>query len=192
MFTTNAKNTMLDALTFGQCSLHTAFPGQTGASEVSGGAPAYARRAITVGAASGEVRTLTAAVNFDVPATTVRWFGFWNGATFLGCTPNDGNPKEFVAVVSTDRIQCPAHGWANGQKVVFYNGGLPAPLVEGTVYFVINANTDDFQVSATSGGAAIDLTSAGTSTCLVSSITEQVYAAQGTHTLTAATFELRL
>src|ERR1051325_4085611 len=76
-----AKNTMLNALTVDTASLHTAFPGLTGANEVSGGAPAYARKAVTFGAAAGGSRALSAAVTFDVPATTVRWFGFWVSGT---------------------------------------------------------------------------------------------------------------
>ena len=79
-----AKNTMLNALTVDTASLHTAFPGLTGANEVSGGSPAYARKAVTFGAAAGGSRALSAAVTFDVPATTVRWFGFWVSGTYVG------------------------------------------------------------------------------------------------------------
>lgn len=46
-----AKNTMLNALTITQMSAHSAFPGGTGANEITGGA--YARVAVTFGTASG-------------------------------------------------------------------------------------------------------------------------------------------
>lgn len=61
-------------------SLHTADPGTTGASEVSGGSPAYARMAVTWSAPTNGV--ITASVTFDVPAgTTVAYVGVWSAAT---------------------------------------------------------------------------------------------------------------
>lgn len=187
--TVAAKNTMLNALSVDTTSLHTAFPGVTGANEVTGGAPAYARKAVTFGAAAGGSRALSAAVTFDVPATTVRWFGFWVAGTYVGYAPNGGAQLLFQIDVSGNLVRSSAHGLSNGQKVVFFNSTVPAPLVEGTVYFVVSATTDTFQVSATSGGAAIVLTATG-SGCALSTIIEDVYAAQGTHTLSADSYGL--
>lgn len=68
------KNNMLGGQTFTHASAHTDFPGSTGANEVTGGSPAYAQKAITINAASGGIRALNAAVAFDVPACTVKWF----------------------------------------------------------------------------------------------------------------------
>ena len=185
---TTTKNSMLNGQTFTLASLHTAFPGTTGANEVTGGAPAYAQKAITINAASGGQRLLNAGVTFDVPACTVKWVGFWNAGVFIGCAPNGGaTPFNFMAVPSSDTVYAVAHGLSNTQKIAFFNGTPPAPLVEGTTYFIINAATDTFQVSATSGGALIDLTAAATFGCVVTAITEDVYAVQGTHSLTAAT-----
>lgn len=65
-------------------SLHTAAPGTTGASEVTGGS--YARKALTwsAGSVDGQV---SVTVTFDVPAsTTVTHIGVWSalsGGTFL-------------------------------------------------------------------------------------------------------------
>jgi hypothetical protein len=79
-----SKNLMLNALgavaVF--ASLHTADPGATGTSEVSGGSPAYARKAITWNsAASGDLDNNANPV-FDVPAsTTITHFGLWSAAT---------------------------------------------------------------------------------------------------------------
>lgn len=182
------KNNLLNGQTFTLASLHTAFPGTTGANEVAGGAPAYAQKAITINAASGGQRLLNAGVTFDVPACTVKWVGFYNVGVFIGCAPNGGaTPFNFMAVPSSDTVYAVAHGQSNGQKIAFFNGTPPAPLVEGTTYFVVSAATDTFQVAATLAGAAIDLTAAATFGCVVSAITEDVYAAQGTHSLTAAT-----
>lgn len=184
-----AKNTMLNALTVDTASLHTAFPGLTGANEVSGGTPAYARKAVTFGAAAGGSRALSAAVSFDVPATTVRWFGFWVSGTYVGYAPNGGSQLLFQIDVTNNLVRSTAHGLSNGQKIVFFNATVPGGITEGTVYFVINATADTFQVSATSGGAAVVLSSTG-SGCALSTITEDVYAAQGTHTLSADSYGL--
>lgn len=81
-FITAVKNTMLDAIVITHASLHSANPGDTGASELTGGS--YARKAITMSAATGASRSLAAAVDFDVPASTVAFVGFWNNSTYLG------------------------------------------------------------------------------------------------------------
>lgn len=185
---TATKNKMLDAETLNSVSLHTAFPGVTGANEVSGGAPAYARKAIVTNAASGGQRLLNAAVTFDVPASTIRWVGFWNGATWIGAAPNGGAaPKNFVAVPATDTIYSTTHGYADTQKVVFFQGTPPAGLTEGTVYYVRDSTADSFKVAATSGGVAIDLTAGASFGCQMCAIVEDVYATQGSHTLSSAT-----
>jgi len=60
-----------------------------------------------------------------------------------------------------------AHGLVATTKVVFSTTGtLPAPLVAGTTYYVIAAGlvAGAFEISATSGGAAINTTTAGSGT----------------------------
>lgn len=89
-FTSATRDGMLNVLDTlaTHASLHTADPGTTGASEVTGGSPAYARKAITWAAASGGSKTLTGTVTFDVPAaTTVTHAGTWSAisaGTFRG------------------------------------------------------------------------------------------------------------
>ena len=185
------KDNLLNGQTFTQASLHTAFPGTTGANEVTGGAPAYARKNITMNAsAGGSGRSLNASVTFDVPATTVRYVGFWNGGTFVGCAANGGaTPKNFMAVPATDVCYAVAHGWSDGQKIVFL-GGAPTGLTEGQVYFTRDTATDSFKVAATAGGVAIDITASATFGCVVCAITEDVYAAQNTHQLSSAAWQI--
>lgn len=81
---TTALNIAADAVSgvVGFVSLHTADPGATGLNEVTGGAPAYARKAITwAAAASGNADSSSAPV-FDVPsATTITHVGFWSALT---------------------------------------------------------------------------------------------------------------
>lgn len=87
-FTTTVKNTILSNLipSLVYLSLHTADPGATGANEASGGSPAYARKLVTWGTpASGTVSATQ--VNFDAPANTYSFYGYWSaatGGTFLG------------------------------------------------------------------------------------------------------------
>lgn len=58
-------------------SLHTADPGATGASEVSGGS--YARQTSGYNAASGGVAALAATLSFtSMPAATVTHYGLWD------------------------------------------------------------------------------------------------------------------
>lgn len=67
-------------------SLHISAPGTTGAGEVTGGAPAYARKPLTWAAGTVD-GTVTASAVFDVPTgTTVVAAGLWTaltGGTFL-------------------------------------------------------------------------------------------------------------
>lgn len=85
-----AKNLMLNALgaVAGYASLHTADPGASGTGEVTGGSPAYARKAVTWNAAASSNLDSSNAPVFDVPAgTTVTHFGLWSassGGTFYG------------------------------------------------------------------------------------------------------------
>lgn len=67
---------------------------------------------------------------------------------------------------ATDIVNATAHGFVNGQPVFFGNSGgaLPGGLSANTPYYVINAATNTFQVSATKGGSAVNITDAGSGT----------------------------
>lgn len=83
-YTNAAKNAMLDALAgvAVYASLHTADPTTVGDNEVTGGSPAYARKAITWNSASSGAIDSSNAPAFDVPgSTTVTHVGFWSAAT---------------------------------------------------------------------------------------------------------------
>lgn len=83
-----AKNLMLDALAPPFASLHNGDPGDGGANEISGGSPAYARKANTWNPASGGSKDNSNQPVFDVPpATSVKYVGFWSlvtGGVFYG------------------------------------------------------------------------------------------------------------
>lgn len=183
------KDNMLNGQPFTQFSAHNAFPGTTGAGELSGGAPAYARKNVTVNSSTGGIRSLNASINFDVAAgSTVRFIGGWNGATFAGYFANGGaTPKNFVAIASTDLIYCPSHGYADTNKVVFVYGTAPTGTVAGTTYFVRDSTADTFKLAATAGGVAIDLTGAASAGCFIVAIREDAYVSQDTHTVATTT-----
>lgn len=62
-----------------------------------------------------------------------------------------------VTIASPGVFSHTAHGYENNQPVVFRTtGALPTGLTAGTTYYIVNKNTDDYQVSATPGGAAIN------------------------------------
>jgi hypothetical protein len=180
--TTTARNQALDAITIDSVSLHSAFPGAVGSNELSGSG--YARQSATFGAATGGVRSMTALATFTVGAGhTVRWVGLWGAGVFKGYAPNGGSPKEFQVNTTTDTISCPAHGFSDGDAIAFYGGTIPGGLVEGTIYYAVGSATDSFQVAATIGGAAIDITSQPAPDCVVSRVTESVYGGVDTHVI---------
>lgn len=68
----------------------------------------------------------------------------------------------FTADAGTDTITSNGHGLANGQVLHLRSGGtLPGGLAEDTDYYVVGATTNTFQLALTAGGAAIDITDAG-------------------------------
>lgn len=72
-------------------------------------------------------------------------------------------PGFFAANVATDVITKAFHGLANGTRVRLTSSGtLPAGLALATTYFVSGATLNSFQLTATLGGAAVDITGTGT------------------------------
>jgi hypothetical protein len=149
--------------------------GATAAStEATGGSPAYARQAVTWGAASSGQKANSGALTFDVPAGTYAFLSFWNASTgntgtqYRGYAPINGSVKGFGEVDSTDvtndTITSSAHGLVNTDRVMVFNvfaESIPTGLAEGAVYFVVGAATDTFQVASSSGGSAINITAQG-------------------------------
>ena len=191
------KNAMLDSAVSGApgtalfLGLHSTL-GQSG-TELTGGSPAYARKAITWQAAAAGAKDLTAAVTFDVPVVTVRMVGLWSASTagtLRAWMPAGSTARRAFSVdaadVTANTITSAGHGLVNGNSAVVWptiGAVLPTGLVEDTEYFVVGAATDTFQLSATFGGAAIDLTAIGDGD--VQKFTPEVFAAQGTYQVSA-------
>lgn len=209
-FNDTARNTLLDALDESATAgvkfvgVHTLTdPGTAttaNAGEATGGTPAYARVAVTLGAAASGQKSNTGALAIDVPAGTYAFLTLWNTVTgnaagnYLGHIPFGGASalKGFGTVdttLTTDTLFSRAHGMSNGDRIQLFNvfaETLPTGLTEGTVYFVVGAATDTFQVSLTSGGAAVDITAVGGGEFYWQRVIPETFASQGQVTVAAS------
>jgi hypothetical protein len=79
-------------------SLHTADPGTTGASEATGGSPAYARKQSTFGAAASGTTT-GSQVTFDLLGQATHW-GRWS-ASSAGTFRNGGALSATQGIAAT-------------------------------------------------------------------------------------------
>lgn len=155
-------------------SLHTADPGLTGTNEVTGGT--YARQAVTLTAAASSHTDNNALLSFTlmpvVAAPGVTFAGLWDAATtgnfFYGgpLTPASQITNAFTALASSDVITAYAHGLTTNDTVEFETAegtALPTGITAGTIYYVIatGLTTDVFEVSATLGGGALNITANG-------------------------------
>jgi len=93
----------------------------------------------------------------------------------------------------TDTFTANAHGIADGSIVKFHaTTTLPGGLSASDSYYVINSATNTFQVSQTSGGSAVDITSSGSGTISVYELSEPsvetlaVWQGPSSHALLAA------
>ena len=158
-------------------SLHTADPGEAGDQTTSETAYTnYARQAVARSAGGWTVSTNqvsnAAAINFPACGLT--------GATithFVVGTASSGAGKllykgplgtvvqgPFTAIAAGDLITIPGHTLAVDERVAFYpafGSSLPTGITEGTIYWVKTVASNDITVSATQGGAAVDITAAG-------------------------------
>lgn len=176
-----SKNAMLDALdeSATQITHVGAFtltdPGtgtNANSGEVAGGS--YARQSVTWAAASSEQKANSNAITIPIPAaTTVGFLVGYNASTgntnnYRGYWPLNGAARGFGTVdsagVTADAIQSAAHGLSNDDRVMVMNvlgASLPTGLTEGTIYYVVSVATDTFELSATSGGASVNITAQG-------------------------------
>ena len=94
-------------------------------------------------------------------------------------------PRAAVLSISADTVTCLEHGLSANDTIVFATtGALPTGLTAGTTYFVkVVLDEHTFTVSATAGGAAINLsgTQSGTHTVASAPITTSG-TQSGTHT----------
>jgi len=106
-------------------------------------------------------------------------FGSWQRETFR----NYVNPVVAISIASPGVVTLQSHGLSVGQTVTFFTTDtLPTGLTAGVAYFVQSViDADNFTVSATSGGAAINTTgtqagiqtiTSNNTTCFIGFLTE--------------------
>lgn len=103
--------------------------------------------------------------NKEVTYTNLRFQLLNNSATFTAShtgkyqVDNGSTATVTITIATPGVVSWTAHGLNNGDTVQFSTtGALPSGLTAGVNYYVVNKNTNDFQVSATSGGSAINTT----------------------------------
>ena len=162
-------------------ALHTADPGEGGnqsTNEVT--YTGYARVAVARSSGGFTISTSTVALvanqqfgqatagSFPISAT------FWSlgvalsGATEMEysgpLTPSGAVFVPVTAVASTDTITWVGNTLSVGNNVAFFaleGGSVPTGITEGTVYFVKTVSSSAVTISATSGGATLDITADG-------------------------------
>jgi len=163
-------DTALDALAgaFDYASIHTAYS-TTGASEVSGGSYARLDTTTSFAAASGAAVASNTDKTWTIPSggSSCKFLGFWSAitsGTFRGMVPLGSTVSRLsVAFNTDDYFYSDGHGFSDTDTVVVMpTSGVVAPggITIGTIYYVVSSATDRFKVSATSGGAAITVSSA--------------------------------
>lgn len=169
--------------------------------EATGGSPAYARQAVTWGAASAGQKSNSGALTFDVPAGSYGFLLFFNASsgntnTYLGYAPINGSTKGFFSVdttLSNDQLFSVAHGLADGDRVQLFNvfsESLPTGLAEGTLYYVVSSATNTFKVSATLGGSAVDITAVAGGEGYFQRVVPETFGAQGQITVAVSALAL--
>jgi len=74
---------------------------------------------------------------------------------------------------ATNTINETAHGLLDGETIAFLIGSggvIPTGLLPRAVYFIVNKNANDFQVSLTSGGSVVAFSDDGTATINVAKL----------------------
>lgn len=144
-----------------------------GGTEVAGGA--YARVAVALANLSRSGSTISNDNIEEFPEATADWgtvvaLGTYDASTAGNLLDWDyaiaqGASWVVGSAQASDTIVAPAHGFSDDDQVVISaieGYSLPTGVTEGQQVYVISSTTDTLQLSATQGGAAIDITVAGT------------------------------
>jgi hypothetical protein len=118
-------------------------------------------------------RCVMALRNGSQNITRVETGGVLLPATGSG-DPVTGVVLSATGVAATDLITATGHAFVNGDQIGFQSLTGGAGLTAGTTYFVRDVAGNDFKVAATSGGAAIDFTTAITAATIVPVMPEYI------------------
>jgi hypothetical protein len=136
--------------------------------ETSGGS--YARQAISYAAAASGVKdnsgALTIPINAGETIVALGTYTALSAGTLTSYAQIGSTLRGVGTVVSAagDAISSNGHGLANTNRVfvsAVAGEALPTGLSATTLYFVVGATTDTFQLSLTSGGSAVDISALG-------------------------------
>lgn len=115
----------------------------------------------------GQLNIASAGVTLDIPnnrvyvhngvAATHQFYVYSTTAT-LNCPLSTGLSID----AGTDRITQPAHGYVDNTPIFLTNLSGGTGLVNNGIYFTRNVTANDYQVSTTSGGAIVNITTNGT------------------------------
>lgn len=157
-------------------SLHTSDPGEAGDQTTNETAYTnYARQAVARSGAgwtvSGNQVSNAAAISFPqggLTGATLTHFGVGTALSGAGKLLISGPLGTVVqgpfTAKADDVITIPGHSLAVNERVSFYpafGSSLPTGLTEGVLFWVITVSGDDITVSATQGGAAVNITAVG-------------------------------
>lgn len=96
------------------------------------------------------------------------------GMQITGTGISDGRSVTFTD--SGDIVTLAGHGIANGKRVSFSAITSTTGITIYTLYYVVNATTDTFQLSLTAGGSPIALTTDGSGTMLYQTLITNIVA----------------
>ena len=110
-----------------------------------------------------------------VPAYSKFWPATRDQVNAAAVTYTTGYAAPFTAVASTDVCTITGRTLADTNAVRLSNSGgaLPGGLSTGTTYYVRDYSSGTFKLAASSGGAAINITDAGTGTHYVGVVPEK-------------------
>jgi surface protein len=127
----------------------------------------------------GGTRTLTISNNWGAPTpvtltgtptagsttiTMANTTGLSAGMQVTGTNTSLTTGRAVTFTDAGDLVNLTAHGLSNGDEVAFSVITTTTGIVINTIYFVVNAAADTFQVASTLGGAALPLTTNGSGT----------------------------
>lgn len=75
--------------------------------------------------------------------------------------------KTFTADHTTDTFTSTAHAFANNDQVIHMPGDLPPEITAGSIYYIISATANTYQLSLTQGGSAHAISANGSGTLQV-------------------------
>lgn len=115
----------------------------------------------------GQLNIASAGVTLDLPNNRVyvhngisatHQFYVYSTTATLNCPLSTG----LTVDAGTDRVTQTAHGYVDNTPIFITNLVGGAGLVNNGIYYVRNSTVNDYQVSLTTGGAAINVTTNGT------------------------------